>query len=447
LGFITGDMFMLHFDSMKRLALSCKQKPINATVAIPGSKSYTNRALIMAALADGTSILRSCSPSRDCQALIDALRLLGVAIEIPDSTTLIVHGKGPNLAPYQGTIDVGPAGTTMRFLTAIAATIVGADIVLKGSDRMHERPIQPLVKTLQQAGAQIEYLGRTGCPPLRIRTREPLSGVGLNIDGTTSSQFISALLLAAPLFNDGLSVSITGKQISTSYIDMTLQGMRDFAISPECIDYREVRVAPGQMYKSQAYRIEGDASGASYLWAIAAVSGSTVTVENINPKSAQGDINFPELLAQMGCSVSYSKDSITVTGSGQLTAIEADMELMPDTAQTLSVVAAFARGDTIIRGLKTLRIKETDRISALHSELSKIGIASTPGPDYIVVHGGQPHGAQIATYEDHRMAMSFAVCASAIENMVIENPQVVEKSWPDFWDALAQISISGHGIE
>lgn len=432
---------------MKRLALTCHHKPINATVAIPGSKSYTNRALIMAALADGTSILRSCSPSRDCEALIAALRLLGVAIDIPDSTTLCVHGNGSMLAPYCGTIDVGPAGTTMRFLTAIAANIVGADIVLKGTDRMHERPIQALVETLRQAGAQIDYLGRPGCPPLRIRTNKPLSGEGLNIDGTTSSQFISALLLAAPLFKDGLSVSILGKQISTSYIDMTLQGIRDFGISAECVDYQEIRVAQGQHYSPRSFRIEGDASGASYLWAVAAVSGGTVTVRNINPESAQGDINFPKLLAEMGCSVSSSTDSITVTGTRKLRAIETDMELMPDTAQTLSVVAAFASGDTVIRGLKTLRIKETDRIAALHTELSKIGIASTPGPDYLVVHGGKPHGAQIATYEDHRMAMSFAVCAAAIDNMVIENPHVVEKSWPDFWDALAQVSISGQRID
>jgi 3-phosphoshikimate 1-carboxyvinyltransferase len=194
----------------------------------------------------------------------------------------------------------------------------------------------------------------------------------------------------------------------------------------------------------QSYRVEGDASGASYLWAIAAISGGTVTVENINPNSAQGDIAFPRLLEQMGCSVSYNSNAITVTGSKNLRAIEIDMESMPDTAQTLAVVAAFARGRTIIRGLQTLRVKETDRIAALHSELAKLGIASTTGPDYLVIDGGKPHGAQIATYEDHRMAMSFAVCASVIPGMTIEEPDVVEKSWPGFWDALAQVGITSH---
>jgi 3-phosphoshikimate 1-carboxyvinyltransferase len=307
---------------------------------------------------------------------------------------------------------------------------------------MHERPIRALVDSLREAGATIDYLGKDGCPPIRIYSQRPLTGKDLRIDGTTSSQFVSALLLTSPLFKDGLQLSIKGKQISTSYIDMTLQGMRDFGIAAECEHYKLLRVAAGQVYTPRTYRVEGDASGASYLWAIAAVSGGSITVENINPTSAQGDIRFAELLEEMGCSVSHTSNSITVSGTGPLRAIEANMELMPDTAQTLAVVAAFAQGDTVIRGLQTLRIKETDRIAALHTELAKLGISSDPGSDYLVVRGGKPTGGRIATYEDHRMAMSFAVCASAIDGVIIEAPEVVEKSWPEFWYTLEGLGIN-----
>lgn len=431
---------------MKTLTLTCPHQPIIATVAIPGSKSYTNRALVMAALSSGTSILTDTSPSRDCEALIAALQALGVRIEYPDGATIRVTGNGGMLSPYRGTIDVGPAGTTMRFLTALCAGIPDADIILRGSERMHARPIKALVDCLRQAGAAIDYLGTEGCPPLRIHSPRRLTGTDLQIDGTTSSQFVSALLLASPLFSDGLALSISGKQISTSYIDMTLQGIRDFGLSVECTNYQTLHVPAGQTYTPQTYRVEGDASGASYLWAIAAVSGGSITVENTNPSSAQGDIKFPQLLNEMGCSVSYSSNSITVSGSGTLRAIDVDMELMPDTAQTLAVVAAFAKGDTVIRGLQTLRIKETDRIAALHTELAKIGISSDPGPDYLVVHGGTPIGARIATYEDHRMAMSFSVCASAIDGITIEAPEVVEKSLPEFWDTLAGLGMGAQEI-
>jgi len=430
---------------METLTLRRPSRPIAATVSIPGSKSYTNRALVMAALAQGRSVLSECSPSRDCEALIVALRLLGVEIESPDPTTLVVTGKGPELlTPYRGAIDVGPAGTTMRFITALCSGIPGADIELRGSERMHMRPIKALVETLKQAGARIDFIGMDGCPPLRIHSLTPLRGQRLVTDGTSSSQFVSALLLASPLFADGLALTIQGKQASTSYIDMTLQGMRDFGLLPECHEYRSIRVAPDQRYVARSYRVEGDASGASYLWAIAAVAGGSVTVENVNPKSAQGDVHFPQILRRMGCSVSETATSIMVTGAQMLKATEVNMELMPDTAQTLAVVAAFARGDTVIRGLHTLRIKETDRIAALQTELSKIGIRSTTGPDYIVVHGGTPHSARISTYDDHRMAMSFAVCGAVVDGICIEEPRVVEKSFPTFWDTLAQLGITSH---
>ncbi len=431
---------------MSSIRLTPPHSTINTSVSVPGSKSYTNRALLMAALATGVSRLSKISPSKDSEALIAALQTLGVGIHAPEETTLIVEGCGGELRPYVGTIDVGPAGTTMRFLTALCAGIPGADITLRGTERMHVRPIRDLVETLRQAGAKIDYLGSEGCPPLRIHSSGRLRGGRVSLNGSTSSQYISALLLTAPLFREGLEVSIEGVQTSTSYIDMTLQSLADFGLTATHGAYQSFGVQSGQTFHAREYRVEGDASGASYLWAIAAISGGTVTVENVNPHSAQGDIKFPELLKKMGCSVAYGERSVTVSGPTRLNAIEADMTLMPDTAQTLAVIAACAEGTTVLRGLHTLRVKETDRIVALHNELHKMGIATEPGPDYLVIHGGAPHGARIATYEDHRMGMSFAALAASIPGIEIEEPRVVDKSFPNFWETIAAMGIRGENL-
>lgn len=307
---------------------------------------------------------------------------------------------------------------------------------------MHQRPIGALVETLRQAGATIDYLGTEGCPPLRIHSHTSLNGESLTIDGSTSSQFISALTLIAPMFKGGLALSISGEETSTSYLDMTLQSVREFGVAATREGYRSLTIAPGVSYSPRQYHIEGDTSGASYLWALAAVSGGSVTVDNINPRSAQGDIMFPRLLERMGCTVVETDQSISVTGPSTLQAIDASMERMPDTAQTLAVVASCARGTTTIRGLKTLRVKETDRISALVAELSKLGVQTEAGPDYLVVHGTEPRGARIATYEDHRMAMSFAALGARVRGMRIEEPEVVAKSFPDFWETLARMDVT-----
>lgn len=261
------------------------------------------------------------------------------------------------------------------------------------------------------------------------------------MNGTVSSQFISALLLTAPLNTNTLTVNIEGEQISRSYIDMTLQSIRDFGVTVTNDRYERYSCHVGQRYNARAISIEGDASGASYLWGLAAVSQGKVTVRNINPQSAQGDIHFPEVLMRMGCSVSSDARSITVEGPKALRGIEIDMSNMPDVAQTLAVIAAFAQGKTVMRGLSTLPGKETDRIGALHTELKKVGIVSEPGPDYLIVHGGSPHGARIATYEDHRMAMSFAILGARIPGIEIEEPEVVQKSFPNFWQTLATSGI------
>lgn len=425
---------------MSVITLSSRLHNEPGRISLPGSKSYTNRALIAAAIASGESTLVGASHSTDSEVLIQALQKLGVEISTT-SQALTIRGTGGAFHPYHGTIDIGPAGTAMRFLTALCAAIPGANITLCGSTRMHLRPIGPLVSALRQAGATIEYSGSEGCPPLQIHSPTPLVGGDVRIDSSTSSQFISALLLVAPLFVEGLQLRLTGGRVSRSYIDMTLHTLHAFGLDASYTDNDAITVPPGQRYSPRAYHIEGDGSGATYLWAIAAVSGRSVTVENINPKSAQGDLAFPTLLAKMGCAIREDEQSITVTGPRELQPIDADLELLPDAAQTLAVVAACAKGQSILRGLSTLRVKETDRIAALHSELAKTGIQSEPGPDYLVIHGGAPTGARISTYDDHRMAMAFAVLAAKISGMQIENPDVVQKSFPDFWETLAQLGI------
>jgi 3-phosphoshikimate 1-carboxyvinyltransferase len=430
---------------MSEITLLAPSKPITASVAVPGSKSYTNRALLMAALASGTSRLTSVSTSTDCEAMIRALKTLGVSVSQPDASTIVVEGCGGSFKQVKATIDVGPAGTTMRFLAALCAAIPGIDVTLRGSERMHMRPIGDLVNAARQAGAAIDYLVNNNCPPLRVHSNCPLKGRGISLNGSTSSQFISALLLTSPLFLDGLDVIIEGTQISTSYIDMTIQSLADFGVEVSHDNYQRFYVSSGQRFHARDYHVEGDASGASYLWALAAVSGGTITVKNVNPASAQGDIKFPSLLERMGCSIRAGDRSITVSGTQNLRAIDADMTLMPDTAQTLAAVAACAEGTTVLRGLSTLKVKETDRIEAVRTELSKMGIHADTGPDYIAVHGGTPKPARIATYDDHRMAMSFAILVGRIGIIQILDPKVVEKSFPDFWPTLAFLGIRSEG--
>lgn len=432
---------------MKRIQLTPPRGPISTVFEVLGSKSYTNRSLIIAALAFGTSRLSAASMSADSEAMVAALKLLGVAIEeeqTAQGTVLTVEGTGGALLPYRGEINVGPAGTTMRFLTALCACIPGIDVVLSGTPRMHARPIHELVTALRSLGAEIDYLGTSGCPPLRIRSKNHLKGGTILMNGTVSSQFITALLLTAPLNTNTLTIEIEGEQISRSYIDMTLQSIRDFGVTVSNESYKRYSCNVGQRYVPRSITIEGDASGASYLWGLAAISQGKVTVKNINPQSAQGDIHFPEALMRMGCSISSDAHSITVEGPKALRGIEIDMSNMPDVAQTLAVVAAFAQGKTVMRGLSTLPGKETDRIEALHTELAKVGISSETGPDYLVVHGGVPHGATISTYEDHRMAMSFAIMAAKVQGIEIEEPMVVMKSFPNFWEILAT---SGIGVK
>lgn len=411
------------------------------SLVLQGSKSYTNRALIMAALSKKPVILTNASESDDSKALCAALACFGVQFEVSaDRITVVPPRSG--FTPYSGTIDVGAAGTTMRFLCAFSAFVPGCEIILQGSKRMHERPISVLVHALRTLGADVEYLEHPDCPPLRIKGTTPIAST-VSLGGSVSSQYFSALLLLAPFFHTGLTIQVQGHQISRSYIDMTLSAMESSGISVENKNYREYIIPVNSHYTAKTLHIEGDASGASYFWALAALAKKEITIENINKQSLQGDVGFVDILAKMGCISTFTDNSITVRGSSsRLQAVTVDMESMPDTAQTLAVLAACASGTTHITGLQTLRIKETDRISALQCELKKCGIHTTATADSISIQGGIPQPAAIATYHDHRMAMSFAILGAITTGMQIQDPQVVTKSFPDFWTELEKMGVS-----
>lgn len=384
-------------------------------VAIPGSKSLTNRALILAALSDGKSIIKNYSKSNDSLVMIEGLKKLKVKITEKEDQ-LEIDGNSGKFPFLNESVNVGEAGTTYRFLTALTALIPGK-VSFVGSKRLMERPIDELKKAL-----------------LEVRKGKVL------IRGDISSQFISALLMIAPVLPKGLVIKIKEDLVSKSYVDMTIDLLKKFGVKVINRNYK-MFIVPFQKIKPTTYTVEADTSGASYFFGIAAVTGKRVRVINVNPSSRQGDIKFPDLLKKMGCVVkkNIKNNWIEVKGQKILKGIKVNMNNMPDTAQTLAVVAAFAEGKTIITGLSTLKHKETDRLKALKNELKKIGIKSEITDNSITIFGGQPKPAIIETYNDHRMAMAFAVAKAKIKEIKIKNPEVVSKSFPDFWEKFYQV--------
>jgi 3-phosphoshikimate 1-carboxyvinyltransferase len=413
-------------------------KAIEAQINVPGSKSFTNRALIIAALANGKSILSGCSNSNDSLLLIKALQTLGIEIT-SEGTTVTVNGNSGKFKEFNGKIDVEDAGTVMRFLTVFCCLILG-DIILEGSSRMHQRPIKELVDALLQLGADITYLDENGYPPIKIKGGK-LHGGKVEIDASKSSQFVSALLMIAPLLDSDLEVNTSTEIASAPYIDMTVSIMKHFGVFVEVQDSK-YPIKAGSSYSSSNYTIEGDASSASYFFALAAITKSTIRINNLSPSSLQGDVKFVDLLAQMGCKVVKDGNYTEVTGSEELNGITTDMKNMQDVAQTLAIVAAFAKSKTILTGLKNLEIKETKRLTALQTELTKMGIECSTDGEQITIQGGNPKGALINTYNDHRMAMAFAIAGTRVKDILIESPGVVKKSFPDFWDTLREIGVN-----
>ncbi|MFH1216216.1 MAG: 3-phosphoshikimate 1-carboxyvinyltransferase [Pseudomonadota bacterium] len=407
----------------------------DTTLTVPGSKSLTQRALIAAALADGESILQYPLASEDTEYTSAALAAMGITVT-PGPEQWLVRGRGGAIATPAQEIFLGNNGTATRFLTSVAALGHG-EFTINGDRRMHERPIKPLMEALAGWGVEIRSIHGTGCPPVAIAAAGIKGGKTLLPEGK-SSQYLSSLLLVAPYAAQPAELLVAGEVLSKPYVTMTLAVMRDFGIEVTANPELNHFLIPQGCYQARNYAVEGDASSASYFWAAAAVTGGRVTVANVPSPSLQGDAVLVDILGRMGCTVERTGAGITVTGAKELRGIEVDMGDCPDVVPTLAVVAAFAKGRTVIKNIAHLRIKECDRLHVMVTELAKLGIRAEERADAMIIEGnadGTPlHGAEIDTYHDHRIAMSFAVAGLRVPGVMIRGEECVAKSFPDFWE-------------
>ncbi len=419
----------------------CPCGPVDARIRPPGSKSITNRALVCAALAEGKSVLEGVLDSEDTRVMIQALRDLGLRPKhAPAAGRIILPGCGRKLPVGDAEIYVANSGTTLRFLTAVVTLGHGA-FRLDGTARMRERPVSDLLDALGALGADVQDELGTGCPPVRVHARG-LPGGRAVVAGSISSQFLSALLMAAPCAQGPVELVVEGELVSKPYVLMTLEVMKAFGVEVVREGFARFLLDGAQRYVAQDYAIEPDASAASYFFAAAAITGGRVTVEGLSRRSLQGDVAFCECLAQMGCDVGYEEQSITVQG-GRLRGIEVDMNAISDTVQTLAAVALFAEGPTTVTHVGHIRHKETDRIAALAAELRKLGAAVDERPDGLTIRPGPLHGAEIDTYDDHRMAMSLALAGLRVPGVMIRNPECTGKTYPGYFDDLRRVAGKG----
>jgi 3-phosphoshikimate 1-carboxyvinyltransferase len=408
--------------------------PPDARVRVPGSRSLTNRALVAAALAEGGSRLTGWVDCDDTQAMLEGLRRLGIEVRPTPEGDLEVAGGGGALTIPLHPVDCRASGTTMRFLTACAALVPGR-VVLDGTARMRERPIQDLADALTALGIPVRTV--VGCPPVTVQGGR-LRGGKIAVDAGQSSQFLSALLLVAPYASEPLELLAVG-MTSRPYIEMTLDVMAAFGVPVDRREAGRFAVEP-RRYRGRTYAIEPDASSACYFFAAAAVTGGRVCVEGLTPASSQADVRFVEVLERMGCRAERDANSIAVRGPRYLHGIDVDMNSMPDGALALAVVACFAQGRTRIRNVGNLRIKETDRMRALKSELEKLGASVTTGErDLEIAPPGRIRPARIHPFGDHRIAMSLAIAGLRAPGIVIEDPECVGKTFPDFFDRLSAL--------
>jgi 3-phosphoshikimate 1-carboxyvinyltransferase len=410
------------------------------THTIPGSKSYTNRALTIAALARGASVLRGPLLSDDTHVAREALARLGVPID-QQGTTLYVHGQQGRFTNPQQALYLGNAGTAMRFFTAML-TLSGFPCTFTGNARMHQRPIADLLETLNCLGAETASIQGNGCPPVHIGARR-LQGGTATISGAISSQFLSALLMVAPYAYEDVILVVRDTLVSVPYVDITLDIMAHFGVQAEHEAYRRFVIRGQQYYAGREYTIEGDASSATYFWGLAALLGQQITITNVPATSVQGDLQFLRVLERMGCTVA-SHHGLTVSGPPQLHALgEIDLNALPDAAMTVAVLAAFCQGETRIRNVANLRVKETDRLHALTVELGKIGVSVGELADGLHIHGNPAalHEATIMTYDDHRMAMCFAMAGAKLPGIRIQEPGCVSKTYPGFWEDFQRVGV------
>lgn len=419
--------------------------PLHARVRLPGSKSLTNRALLIAALAEGTTRLTNALFSDDSRYFATALQKLGFQVQPdPERAEMTVTGLGGRIPARQAELYIGNAGTAARFLTAFL-TLGQGEYVLDGDERMRQRPIGDLLAALGQLGAHVLPLavGESSaavCPPVKI-VASGLAGGRAEVAGHISSQFLSALLMVAPYARQAVEIVVTTELNSRPYVDMTLAVMADFGVAVEREDYRRFVVHPARYRALPTYAIESDASAASYFFAAPAILGGSVRVEGISPRSRQGDMAFLDVLQEMGCRVEEGENYVEVRGpEGALRGVDADLRDIPDTAQTLAAIAPFASTPTRIRGIASARWKETDRVAAMCAELARLGVTVAEHPDGLTV---QPctaiRPALIRTYNDHRMAMAFALIGLRVPGVFIENPACVSKTFPAYFEVLERL--------
>lgn len=414
------------------------------TLTLPGSKSISNRALLLAALARGTTCVENLLRSDDTRYMLAALEILGVGLEETPQGWEVTGRAGPLVTgPGHWQLDLGLAGTALRPLTA-ALTLGRGEFVLDGTARMRERPVGDLVDALLPLGADIRYLGAAGYPPLAVTGRGLRGGV-TRIRGNVSSQFLTSLLLAAPLAGGPVTVEVIGEQVSTPYLDITVALMRRFGADVRHEDHRRFEVLPGGYLSPGRYLVEGDASSASYFLAAGAVRGPGVTVDGLGADSVQGDLAFLDVLRAMGARVDASAQQIRVQppATGVLRALDVDLNHIPDAAMTLAVLALFADGTTTIRNIGNWRVKETDRLAAMACELRKVGATVEEGADFLSVTPPRHWrtGAAIDTYGDHRMAMCFALVTLAGVPVTIRDPGCVAKTFPDYFERFASLAV------
>ena len=428
--------------------------PLSATVRVPGSKSLTNRALLIASLANGTTHLSNALFSDDSRYFAKALQTLGFDVQLDEQNfSMTVTGLGGKIPAKQAELFIGNAGTAARFLSAFL-TLGHGEYILDGEPRMRERPIGDLVEALSQLGCDIRAMQKAEgrrqkaeggrrkgqiCPPIKIMA-SGLKGGKTKIAGDISSQFLSALLMVAPYAQFPIEIELTTELNSKPYVDMTLSIMKDFGVEIERDGYRSFTVSPNLYSLISNYPIESDASAASYFFAAPAICGGTVKVENISRKSVQGDVAFVDVLKQMGCEVDERDNSILVTRNSSLVGIDVDMRDIPDTAQTLAAVAPFASSPTRIRGIASARVKETDRVHATCVELGRLGVRVEEHEDGMTIYPVEKmRSASIQTYNDHRMAMAFSLIGLRFDGVTIENPSCVSKTFPNFFEVLNQL--------
>lgn len=416
-------------------------KQVNGEITLPGSKSLSNRALLLAALANGTTKITNLLDSEDIQHMLNALEQLGIDFTLSDDKTecVVVGNNGLFSHDEKLSLYLGNAGTAMRPLAA-ALAVSDVNVELTGEPRMKERPIAHLVEALWQLGADVDYLEEKGFPPLKIRGKK-VQGSNIKLDGSISSQYLTALLMVAPLLTTDTKIKIEGELVSKPYIDITLDIMKRFGVEVINEEYAVFRIKGQQSYVSPGeYMVEGDASSASYFLAAAAIKGGTVTVKGVGSDSVQGDKHFADVLERMGAKVEWLPTSVSVTGQS-LQGVDLDLNHIPDAAMTIAVAAIFAKGPTTIRNVYNWRVKETDRLTAMATELQKLGVQVEEGKDFLTVYPKDNlEHAEIETYNDHRIAMCFSLVSLSNQSVTILDPKCVRKTFPDYFEKLDLIT-------